>query len=536
MPINRTFPILAKEPLLRASEGVERAFHAGKARAGEVRSVHEAIGDPLARAATARAAPRLVQDWETHNNKGKHDGQMTSVDVGGLIFTFHKKQTGGGDFELRAYPPLEARKFDRKKLADGISALHGQKNVPTITIMVGGREPKVSINEERAQHLDGDYGAAVLECALALVGRARESARAEEATRAASKIEIEPGVFQDVVPKAPLADRLLGAKPRISAGPLQGQDLVEVVSWNGMPIAVTSDKDGKGPVHVALRRRLDDGKTVWWPIAVPDASSFPRRGCGVTIDGDTLSLSGGVNAKGDVSDARWQLDLFAAAPKDFPVSSWKSAAPLKDAVAWPAAVVDDQENLAIGGVAGFMIQRQNNADAKVPTTRRTFQAGYVQWRDRSPPPSDTTGAHALFQDGVVFVGPGTSCDGSVVAYDKKKSRWVALPKLPREMGMGQLHIDGAQLVYTAGFYKGGNTSQLVMSLRLDDPFASWVERGSCAALQGKTRAVEIDGKLAAIAVTPNGSATLHLEWRRCRSRTKATCCRASPRSSRTRRS
>ncbi len=509
-----TFPILQRDLLLRQTAAVSSTF--GAKRSDVQNDLQQLIAEPLATAAasTSTSAPKVLAQ--------AHD--LRAIQSGNQVFLVEEKWHGSR-VELRCFPPIPAKNFDKKKIDDLVKRgdaadVYGKKydDIPSIVLEGSGKNVDVKMNGKRQPSLDGsDWARALSESTLALLARGKNAADISEAAKSQSASSSSSS------PKSTLS-KLTSSTPKPVAGPPLGHDLEGAGTWRGQPVVVTSDRDAiisGGGLHVMIETRAKDGSSVWLPIALPtdshagamSAAKFPRRGCAVLIDGDTLQLVGGLDAKGTPTTARFSVDLKLATQPNFTGAGWVEKAPLKDAAAWAAACVSASDAFVVGGVASYYLKKNSAGDdVKQPTVSRALQVGgYPQWRDRGSAPSIPVGAHAFVVDSVVFVGPGATCDGSLSVFDGNRGAWTSLPNLPKSVGLGQLLKSGDDLVYAGGFDDKGAPSKTVYALNLNDPLSGWIDKGESDAVAGKARVVERDGKLVSLMVAPKGALMVHLE-------------------------
>jgi hypothetical protein len=501
MPITTTFPVLAQATLAKHVDNVAAAFP-DKSKKLAAR-LEEEIALRVAAAAMANTTPTLLAS--VPNGHGSTHAVKTRLGV--FVIDEHWE---GNKQCLKLFTPLHPSDFKLKKLeSGGVAEVYDEKDwkkVDRIVIDILPSRVDVFLNSDRETSLEGTWSRALAESALAVLNRAKASA-----ARAADGLDSSSGARGS---RVNLVDALTARAPKTTSGPPLGTDLEGAVSWRGMPVVVTSDRDGAGPAHVMVERR--DGTGVWWPIPVPDNAKFPSRGCSVMLDGDQLVLAGGFDVNGVQPTAvRFSVDLADAMKPGFTAAQWREKAELNDATAWAAAAVSDREQFVAGGVAGFYVgKNKRGADAKLPRSLSSTQiGGAFQFRNRSAPPQSTAGSFALVDKdaGCVFVGPGLDRDGKVCVFDGRESSWFALPTLPASVGLGQLFKRGDEIFYAGGFSADGKANKTIWSLNLKDPAASWTERGQSDAVAGKARAVERDGKLVSILVAPKGALVAHLE-------------------------
>jgi len=401
------FPILRRDLLLQRAAAVSSSF--GPKRSDVQSELQQRIAEPLAAAATASssATPTLLaQAFD-----------LRAVQSGNQVLLIEEKWQGGR-VELRCFPPVPAKNFDKKKVDKGDAAdVYGKKydDIPCIVLEGSGKNVDVKMNGKRQPTLAGsDWARALSESTLALLARAKNTADLVEAAKAPA-----------TATKTTLA-KLTTATPRAVAGPPLGHDLEGAGSWRGQPVVVTSDRDGKG-LHVMVETRAKDGSGVWLPLAMPDDARFPRRGCAVLIDGDSLQVVGGLDAKGEPTSARFAVDLKQATQPTSDAKAWVEKAPLKNAAAWAAACVSANDAFVVGGVASYYLKKNSSGDdVKQPTVSRALQVGgYPQWRDRGSAPQIPVGAHAFVVDNCVFVGPGATCDGTLSVFDGNRGAWTS---------------------------------------------------------------------------------------------------------------
>ena len=335
------------------------------------------------------------------------------------------------------------------------------------------------------------------------------------------------GIPASGAPIAPLVERLVGRRRgRLppEAGPPLGDDLEGVASWHGRPVVVTSERSGG--VFVFVQRPVDDG-AVWWPVPVlvddqPGLlDDLPRRGCGVSMEGQRLVLTGGLVKNGDgdgdlpekVSAARFALNLDDAIQPNVECPRWRRLPPLRETAAWPVTATLDDEAFVVGGIAGFSVR--DSADPPKRLQRRTVvHGGRPGWRERPPVPAPVAGGSAVVDEVACYVGPGFSADGLVHRYDRRVGTWSSLPSLPARIGRCQLHLEGETLVATGGYDDDGRPQGAVYALDIS-PSAPlegrWRSVGNNDALAGGARVVARDGRLVSLLVSPRGSILVPLE-------------------------
>src|SRR5206468_2799184 len=156
--------------------------------------------------------------------------------------------------------------------------------------------------------------------------------------------------------------------------------------------------------------------------------------------GDGLHILGGLDDEGDPLKAHWVYNLAEGRKRAFDGSAWKRSTSLDDSTAWAASANLDDNGVIMGGVAGFYAGKgkKDDPNERLPAKiRKALQLKEGSWRDRAVPPHDTTAAHAVAVDGALFVGPGNDLKGGVAVWD---GGWIALPDLPEEVGLGQMHV------------------------------------------------------------------------------------------------
>jgi hypothetical protein len=508
MPAVNTYPLLRQNAIAQNSANVAAAFPDKAPKLPK--RLQEEIALLFADAASAKASPSLLATVKSGH------GFTHAIKVRGAVLVVDEHVEGNKRC-LKLFAPMAPGDFKLKKLQEGgVEALYDVKSwqkIDRIVIDIFPRAVDVYLNGDREQALEGAWSHALGESALAVLGRAQFQAQRESDATQGSANSSSTG-------KRSIAGVLASAKTKVTAGPPLGDDLEAALSWRGQPLVVTSDRSGKESVHVMVERRDPrTGEGTWWPIPVPDHQGFAKRGCSVFLDGDTLHITGGVDGDGDISAARFSVDLNAALRPGFSADQWKERAPLKDATAWATAALNDREALVVGGVAGFFVG-QNGKKASRPLVN-TQLGGMPNWRERSAPPASTVGSHTLVDtsngsgngsgNGCAFVGPGKACDGNVSLWDQRESAWFSLPRLPLDVGLGQLHKSGDELVYSGGFDANGKASKKIFAIDLKDPMGTWQDRGESDAVSGKARVVERDGKLVSLLVAPKGALLVHLE-------------------------
>lgn len=283
-------------------------------------------------------------------------------------------------------------------------------------------------------------------------------------------------------------------------GPPLGDTLLGAVAWRNQLVSVTGYADGSKPVQPMIRARVD-GEWTWVPIQLPEREDIPFGGCAVTVEGNMLHLWNGLDDQGDPLKAHWSYDLSKGAGRNFPPSLWKKSKSTEKASAWPVVAQTENQTFVGGGVQGFFANRKPD---KARSIHLDARSGWTP-RAQAPGDSDLVGCSATIEKGTVFIGPGTSLDGVVRAYnDERGGSWFTLD-LPEAVGCGQIEVvDGRYLQYRGGFDDAGKPHKGVWELDLSSPSAKWERKGDSDYVMGSSRVLDLGGSVVSIAVTPKG--------------------------------
>ncbi|MCK6547286.1 hypothetical protein L6R52_15655 [Myxococcota bacterium] len=521
----RSFEVLASPSFKIAIGEIETKFRDWMANRPTAKRCHENVAMPFKRALARAEDVTLLL-----NGEGRKGGDFYFIAVGDQVFPMRARKKDWNPAELTIFEPVHVRRFDAKQVdKHGLEALYDKdpKDIDHITV---SREhaPTTHVRFKETDTLrDESYGWALWEASSALIRRvvAREEAKAP-------KKVFDPVLEQDVDVKAParygkVASALLGSINKAGAapaapGPLVADELLAAFSFNGRPVAVTSQRpvlgaDGKATqpsVKIWVQEKRN-GQTLWVDLPPPKDAKLPTHGTTAVLDGGTLRLFGGLDADGDATRTHLSYDLAAAFRDRHKPELWRTEAPLEDAVAWPAALATDRETFLAGGVAGFYVKAAEDRDkakAKVLTHRRDLKVlGRNGWKRRDPFPTDLTGASTAFGKGCLFVGPGNQMSGRIFVFDTdREGASIELPKLPKALGLGQLLLEGSRLLYAGGFDGDGKPSKGVYELDLDDIAPKWKHLGDSAYAQGTARVVEAQGSVISLMIAGGKSVAYDL--------------------------
>jgi hypothetical protein len=512
------FAILDSEHFRIAVDEVSSHFPADAKKA--VRKMHEEVAEPIQAAARSGSTPSVLSAWTLPKPDG---AELYLVAVGKKVFPMVVREAGWGERELRLYPPLLAKDVDDDRIRNkGLKGLYDENlgDLSRIFLRRGDRPATDAEFGDVTTYRDISYAWALWETASGLLrsarantARARDQADADRAARDADVLNIS-------VPSAPASiESILAAAAGASGelpstgGPPVGHDLVDATSWNGRAVAVTTERDTSQTARVWLSDRKD-GQLVWREIPLPDASDLPRRGVSMTLAGDTLHLVGSVDRDGKPESIHWEYDLRQGQRLGFDATAWSRGEKPGDGVAWPVvACVDDRPHV-VGGVAGFYVRASDGSrslDNREINHRRGMEILGQRWATRSAAPGEVTGASSVSGRDFFIVGPGNKRDGKVYLYHTGRGgAWYVLPDLPREVGLGQVILQGDTLIYAGGFDKNGKPSKAMWALDLNSMAGEWRPLGNSPYAAGKARLVEVNGRWWSVMVTPKASRAYQL--------------------------
>lgn len=520
----RSFEALNAPSFQVALGEIETKFRDWMANRPVAKRCHENVALPFKRALEAGGAPALLSFEE-----GRKGSDYYFLQLGGRVFPMRVRKRDWNPTELTIFEPLAVRDFSRKKFDDGgLSGVYGQDldKVDSVTV---SREhaPTTHIRYKDGETFhDESVGWALWETASACIRKTL----AEEAAKAPIR-RFDVVLEHDVEVVRP--DRygrttraLLGSVGReVGPAPLSGppaaHDLLGAFSWNGRAVAVTSERPLAGvaadpgrAIKVWLHTRQPNGTLTWTELPGPANGALPAHGATPVLDGNTLRILGGVGADGEPVRTHFAYDLAAGERDRHAARHWRQEVPLDEAVAWPAAVALERELLVAGGVAGFYVKAaEDRGKPKILTHRRDLRAlGRNGWKKRDPLKIELTGAHAVFGRGCAFIGPGNAMTGRLFAYDTNDDgAAIELPRLPKELGLGQLLLEGSRLVYAGGFEKNGAPSTGIYELDLEELRPAWKKLGDSVFAQGAARVVESFGQVLSLMVAPGRSAAYPVE-------------------------
>jgi hypothetical protein len=439
------------------------------------------------------------------------------LQVDDLVFPIAAEEKSHRRTELQIFRPIPAKKFDQKAADKGdLEKVLGAKPSTIDSIrLYRDRPPTTAVQFGNSKiHDDETYAWALFEATTSALRRGRTNTL--RALGELDSVELPTGGAATTTTKTPLrfdellAHILAGTGRMSPEGPPGGQDLLHVMSWKGRNVAITRERGQPPRIRAFIRDRVGD-QPVWLELRFPRGADVPTGGVAAAIRGDTLRIFGGVDASGEALHHEWQIDLNDGAADAYSRAELTRGPDLPDAVAWATALGGDKKTVIAGGVAGFFADR-NEPEAS-PAARavravieQTKRDG-ASWRVRREHPKDLIGSTATVTDDGVFFAPGAGFDGRVFYADDEVGS-VELPELPGRLGLGQLHVAGNLLIYTAGFEAGQppRASSMVYTLDLEQ-LDGWQARGEAPMLSGTNRVVEQDGRLVVMGVSPAGRFT-----------------------------
>jgi hypothetical protein len=499
----RPFEVLGGDLIATARAEIASKFSSEIAKDATKKRCHETIALPLKEALDSGLKPELLH---SHWTSG---GEVFFVKLGSRVFPIKAGEGGWGKKSVSILEPLSSSQVDKKKLTgEGLEGFYSKKDKFDSVTLFRSSGPSTNIQWNDSQvSLDQSYAWALWEAALAAVRLAHHAERAKDKLEKSvtSPYGSAERTIADVLPAL-----LSGTGTAEASGPPLGHDLLDAFSWNGRPVAITSDRRGDRAVSVFVLDKVGQERA-WIELPFPSGTSgVPCRGVSALLSGDRLRLFGGVDQNGVVLKSEWSYDLWSGSKMAWSSDPWKKGGSLPDSTALAVAAMTSKETLIVGGVAGYYVKGgEKSLDSRRGMVAES-KSWSAPWTTRAAAPGDVTGASSVVTKDVLIIGPGSARDGKLYAYDASSGgSWSKLPELPIQVGLGQVHAAGDTLYYTGGFFSDGKPSKAIYSLDLAELSPAWKKLGESDYVAGRARLVQSNGHMISLLVSPKARITFH---------------------------
>ncbi len=426
-------------------------------------------------------------------------GELLVIQVGRQLLPMTVRRLDWDNTAIELFPPASAGELDLEAgKKSGVSGLYGKKSDKLDRMaVVRGQGPATHLVIKGADPISTlPYAWALYEVAASLIRRAVAEVPAKDRAHEVDVPRQARKTSDALLIEALLGGRWDGCRP--SSGPALAHELLGAFSYRGRTVAVTSTKGAGEGIRVWVEAAKDD----WRLLPAPKDKSWPEDGATPVLAGDQLHLFGGIR-DGKVLESHFAIDLSQIDDPD--PGMFRKLGDLGTPVAWAAAIFEGRDAFIGGGVAGYMVKAGDKRERERIMRQGFALLGNRGLRDRAPAPGDLTRSAALAHGGCLFFAPGIARDGKVRLYDNTQDgAWLTLPKLPLDVGLGQLFIVDRTLYYAGGFTADGPSSA-IFSVDLGQPNPAWVDAGSSPYCAGLARLLERNGQLQSLMVRPDAS-------------------------------